>query len=331
MRAIVVKAFGGPETLELVEAQAPIPARGQVLIAVEAAGVGLGDVLLRRGVRPDLAPGFTPGLEMAGTVVAVGEDVNDAWLNSRIFAIVDEGTKSGCYAELVVANVDRVTPLPPTISSHQAVSLGVNALVAEFVTRRGQVKTGEHLLVRGASGGIGVMAVQVAARRGAIVTASTSSPEHAEHLVRLGASYVVDRAGVPFGDGAVPEEFDVILDPVAGPDMLIFCAKLRNNGRVVLAGIAGGLPPAELASAIVDSRSLTFSLLSLDAVSNADRQSALREIFASASRGELKPVTHEVLDLKRASDAHANLESGKTFGKIVLEVATGNKKGKEKA
>lgn len=321
MKAVVVNSFGGPETLELVEQPVPVPGPGQVLVAVEAAGVGLGDALLRRGVRPDIKPGFSPGLEMAGTVAELGEGVDAAWLQSRVFAMVDEGIKSGCYAEFVVIDVDTLVPLPPTISSAQAVALGVNALVAEFVTRRARVEPGEHVLVRGAGGGIGVMTVQVAARRGAVVTASTSSAERAARLRELGATYVVDRAGVPFGGGEAPEAYDVILDPVAGADLLTFVAKLRANGRVVLAGIAGGMPPAGLATALLDPRSLTFSLVSLDAVSGLDRQAALHEIFAAASRGELRPVIDDVMELRRASDAHAGLEGGKTFGKIVLEVA----------
>lgn len=319
MKAIVVTSFGGPEHLELTERPPPAPAPGQVLVAVEAAGVGLADVFLRQGMKPDVEPGFTPGLEMAGTVVEVSEGIDKAWLNRRVFAMVKEGVKSGCYAEFVAIDVDQLVPLPPTISSAQAASLGVNVLTAEFVIRRAHVKAGEQVLVRGASGGIGVLLVQLAARRGAVVTASTSSPERAERLLELGASHAVDRAGESL-NGVAPERYDVVLDTVAGPDMLTFANKLNNNGRVVLAGIAGGLPPAELATAIVDPRSLSFSLVSLDAVDDADRLSALREIFAMVPRGELMPVIHEVLELGRASEAHSKIEAGRTFGKMVLEV-----------
>src|SRR5699024_8520419 len=107
------------------------------------------------------------------------------------------GIKSGCYAEFVVSDVEQLVPLSPTIRSVQAASLGLNALTAEFAIRRAQVQAGEQVLVRGASGGIGVMLVQLAARRGATVTASTSSSERAERLHELGASYAVDRSGQP--------------------------------------------------------------------------------------------------------------------------------------
>lgn len=320
MKAIVVTSFGGPENLELAEQPNPIPAPGQVLVAVEAAGVGLADTLLRQGMQPDVQPGFTPGLEMAGTVVEVGESVDRTWLGSRVFAMAQEGIKSGCYAEFVVSDVDQLVPLSPTITAAQAVSVGVNALSAEFAIRRAQAQAGEQVLVRGASGGIGVMLVQLAARRGATVTVSTSSRERAERLLKLGASHAVDRAGEALGDVA-PETYDVVLDTVAGPGMLTFTDKLHTNGRTVLAGIAGGQPPAELATTIIDPRSLTFSFVSLDAVDEADRLATLHEIFVMVSRGELAPVIHEVLELGQASEAHSELEAGKTFGKIVLEVA----------
>jgi NADPH:quinone reductase-like Zn-dependent oxidoreductase len=317
MKAVVVTSFGGPENLQLQERPVPEPASGQVLVAVEAAGVGLADTFLRRGFLPNLEPGFTPGLEMAGIVTGVGEGVDEAWLHSRVFAMVQEGIRAGCYAEFVVVDVAQLVPLPPTISSVDAVALGVNALVAEFVLRRAELKAGEHVLVRGAGGGIGVMCVQLAAQRGAIVTASTSSAERVEPLRKLGAAFVVNRSGESFS-GEAPVHYDAVLDPVAGSDMLTFSAKLKANGRVVLAGIAAGPPPPELATAIIDPRSLTFSLLSLDSVSDIDRQSALREIFALTARGVITPIVHEVLELGRAAEAHTHLETGGVFGKIVL-------------
>lgn len=320
MKAIVVTSLGGPENLELTERPKPTPAPRQVLVAVEAAGVGLADTLVRQGMQSDVQPGFTPGLEMAGTVVEIGEGVERAWLGSRVFAMAREGVKSGCYAEFVISDVDQLVPLSSTITAAPAVSVGVNALTAEFTIRRAQVQAGDQVLVRGASGGIGVMLVQLAAHHGATVTVSTSSRERAERLLKLGASYAVDRAGEPLG-GVTPETYDVVLDTVAGPDMLTFTDKLHTNGRTVLAGIAGGLPPAELATALIDPRSLTFSVVSLDAVDEAVRLAALHEIFALVSRAELEPVIHDVLELGQASEAHSEIESGKTFGKIVLEVA----------
>lgn len=318
MRAIAVTAFGGPETLELIEAPMPVAGVGQVIIAVHAAGVGLADTLLRKGFLPHVAPGFTPGLEVAGIVASVGDDVDPSWIDSRAYAMIKEGAARGGYAEFVAVDVHDLVHLPPTISAEQAVSLGINALVAEFVVRRAQVRSGDQLLVRGASGGIGAMAVQIARLHGAVVTASTSSARWAPRLRQLGASYVVDRKGVGYDDETL-HAYDVVIDPVAGPDLLTFTNKLNDNGRLVLTGIAGGLPPVEFANALISPRSLIFSLLSLDTVAMPERQSALREIFAEASRGGLTPVIHQTIGLEQAREGHATLEGGNFFGKIVLD------------
>ncbi|WP_437476304.1 zinc-binding dehydrogenase [Sorangium sp. So ce1014] len=315
MKAIVVQSLGGPQNLALVDLPAPSAGAGQVLIAVEAAGVGLVDVLLRQGAIPgSSAPGFVPGIEVAGTVITVGEGVDRSWLERRVFTMVT----GGGYAERVAAEASHLVPLPPTMKAVDAVALGVNALVAEFILRRARVKAGERVLVRGASGGIGVMATQLAARCGAVVAAATSSVARGQRLLQLGASQVLDRAATSAGE--TPEGFDVILDPVAGPDTASFLGKLNQNGRMVVCGAAGGFPPPDFGMGVLRAfkKSLTFAFLSLDSIATTERAAALKEIFDSAASGELKPVIDESLALESASAAHAKLEAGGVFGKLVL-------------
>jgi NADPH:quinone reductase len=128
LKAIVVQSLGGPQNLALVDLPAPSAGAGQVLTAVEAAGVGLVDVLLRQGPIPgSSAPGFVPGIEVAGTVITVGEGVDRSWLERRVFTMVT----GGGYAERVAAEASRLVPLPPTMKAVDAVALGVNALVLE--------------------------------------------------------------------------------------------------------------------------------------------------------------------------------------------------------
>jgi NADPH:quinone reductase-like Zn-dependent oxidoreductase len=310
-----------------VEQPTPVPGVGQVLVRVEAAGVGLADTFLREGNfrQPELP--FVPGLEMAGTVDAVGEGGDASLIGKRVFAQVTEGVKAGCYAEYATADADWLIPLPDGVSASTAVALGVNALVAKCVVERGQVKSGERVLVRGAGGGIGVLLVEFAARTGATVVASTSSVERAERLLKLGADVVVDRSGKSVlaskGDEPTADWFehgyDVILDPVAGPELPSFVATLRANGRLVLAGIAGGVPPMEFGMALFSPLSPTFSMLSLDSLDLADRVSGYREIFELADRGEIEAVIHAALPLEQGRESHEILASGNVFGKIVLE------------
>ena len=189
MLAITVPAFGGPDVLRAAELPVPAPGPGQVLIAVESAGVGYVDVMARAGDYAPLAePGFVPGLEAAGTVTATGDDVDPAWTGRRVYAL----TWRGAYAEQVVADLAGVVPLPTGVDAETAVALGVNALVARTGLRRAGARAGERVLVRGAGGGIGVHAVQLAAAAGAEVTAVTSSAERGVRLRELGAAHVQD-------------------------------------------------------------------------------------------------------------------------------------------
>ncbi|MFC4059329.1 zinc-binding alcohol dehydrogenase family protein [Planomonospora corallina] len=296
MKAITVHSFGDGGVLRLVDLPDPVPGPGQTLVEVEAAGVGYVDVMSRRGQDPGFpAPGFVPGLEVAGVVRGTGE---------RVYALLD----GGGYAELAVA--DDVVELPPEVSPAQAVALGVNALTALLLCERAGVAPGESVLVRGASGGVGLMAAQVAAHLGAAVTASTRSAAHAGRLGGLGFS-------TRDGEDAA---YDVIVDPVAGPDLGRHLGRLRAGGRYVLCGAAGGLPAPDFAAGLLGlfPRSPSLLMFSLSSVDAAGRRSGLKTVFDLAARGVLRGVAGETVPLAQASLAHERLESGAVFGKVVL-------------
>ncbi len=310
------QAFGGPEVLAVVELPDPVPAPGQVLIRTEAIGVGGVDSLIRSGVLAayGVTPGRIPGSEVAGTVVEVGEGADTAWIGRRVWAFTGE---SGGYAELAVAPAATIVALPPNVAPADAVTLGSSAMVAHFALRHGHFVRGESVLVRGAAGGIGVAAVQLAARAGAgSVTVTTSSSARGERLRRLGATHVLDRAG----EGARSAAYDVIIDIVAGPDLPSFLGRLEPNGRMVVVGVMAGPPPADFGTAMIAAfrQSLSFATFSADTVPALDRRAATADLFAAASRGELKAVVHEVLSLVQAVLAHRKMEAGEVFGRIVL-------------
>jgi NADPH:quinone reductase len=316
LKAIRIQSFGGPDALILSELPKPSLARGQVLIAVEAAGIGLVDVQMRRGTYGGFSePGFVPGLEVAGAVVAVGEGVDRSWLERRVFAFIEA---AGGYAEYATADVHHLTPVPSALSAAQAVALGVNALVAKFSLQRAHVKAGERVLVRGASGGIGYLATQLAAQAGAVVTVATSSQVRGQRLRELGATHVMGRSAQPVETAA--EDFDVIIDTVAGPELPAFLGRLRKNGRLVLCGAAGGVPPADSAQELLVSykKSLTLSMFTLYSVPQEEGVKAMKELFELTLQGRLKPIIHESLPLASAAVAHFKLEAGEVFGKLVL-------------
>ncbi|MGH2939722.1 MAG: zinc-binding dehydrogenase, partial [Solirubrobacterales bacterium] len=180
---------------------------------------------------------------------------------------------------------------------------------------------GESILIRGASGGIGVMAVQLAARRGGpTVAVTTSSVERGERLRGLGATHVLDRHGE--SDGDAPADFDVIVDIVAGPDLPSFFSKLRPNGRMVVVGAVGGRPPVDFGAELFKAfqKSLRFGTFSAATVSASARLAATAELFAAAGRGELQAVVSGLIPLEEAALAHRKMEAGEVFGRIVLTV-----------
>jgi NADPH:quinone reductase-like Zn-dependent oxidoreductase len=318
MKAVAIQSFGGPDGLAVIDLPSPIPVAGQVLIATEAIGVGGVDAVIRRGALA--AYGFTeghvPGGEIVGTVSAVGDGVDGSWAGQRVWAFAGLG---GGYAEQVVAPAESLVPLPAGTSPADAVTLGSSGAVAHFGLARAGFAPGESVLVRGAAGGIGVMAVQLAAHGSASAVAVTaSSTDRGARLRELGATHVLDRAGG--ADGDAPAGYDVIIDVVAGPDMPSFFARLNPSGRMVTVGVVAGYPPPDFAMALFTAfrKSMSFATFSTDTVPAADRRAVTAGLFAAASRGELRAVVHEVLPLQQAVVAHRKLEAGEVFGRIVL-------------
>lgn len=321
MKAVAIRAFGPPEGLAVIDLPDPAPGDRQVLIATEAIGVGGVDAVIRRGALAayGFREGHILGGEIAGTVAAVGDGVDPSWAGQRVWAFTGVG---GGYAERAVARATALVPLPAGMSAADAVTLGSSGAVARFGLRHAHFARHESVLVRGAAGGIGIMAVQLAARGGAgAVAVTASSAERGDRLRELGATCVLDRAGK--GSQDAPAGYDVIIDIVAGPDMPSFLARLNPNGRMVAVGIVAGYPPADFGMKVFEAfrKSTSFATFSSDTVAEPERRAAIAELFADAGRGGLQPVVHEQLSLEQAVLAHQKMEAGEVFGRIVLTPA----------
>jgi len=317
VKAVVIQTFGPAEGLAVVDLPAPAPAAGQVLITTEAIGVGGVDAVIRRGTIGGYGfeAGHVPGSEVAGIVTAVGDDVDSSWIGRRVWAFTGLG---GGYAEQASARVEDVLPLPPDLSSVDAVTLGSSGVVAHFALAHARFSPGESVLIRGAAGSIGVTAVQLAARGAGAVAVTTSSADRGDRLRGLGATHVLDRSGK--GGADAPAGYDVIVDVVAGADLPSFFAQLKPNGRMVTVGVVGGQPPADFGMQMMAAfrKSLSFATFSADTVSESDRRAVRTEQFAAAGRGELRTVVHEILPLDDAVLAHRKMDVGEVFGRIVL-------------
>ncbi|WP_410663250.1 zinc-binding dehydrogenase [Amycolatopsis sp. lyj-84] len=316
MRAVEIRAFGGPEGLAVIDLPTPVPAAGEVLISVEAIGVGGVDTVIRSGALSGFGfrEGHVPGNEVAGTVTSAGDGVDPSWIGRRVWAFTGEG---GGYVEHAAVPVERIVPLPANLATTDAVALGTSGVVAHFALARARFAPGEAVLVRGAAGSIGIMTVQLAAAGGAsAVAVTTSSAERGERLRELGATHVLGRSG----DGDGPAGYDVIIDIVSGVDMPSFFDRLEPNGRMVAVGVVAGMPPADFGTKLIAAfrKSLSFSALSADTVPRSDQRAVGAAQFDAAARGELRPVVHELLPLEKAVLAHRKMDDGEVFGRIVL-------------
>jgi NADPH:quinone reductase len=284
MKILISKAA---ETALGINDAPPLTARaGEVVIDVRAIGVGRVDLIMRQ-----MAPSpFVPGIEVAGIVVETGDGVDHEWRGQPVFARV----QAGAYAEQAIARSATLVALPDGLAFETAVATGVNALVAHFCLERACMVNGERVVVRGARGGIGHLAVQMARRLGGDVLDSLASGE--------------------------PIAADVVIDLVGGPDTGAHLAVLDTNGRYVLAGIAAGMPPVDFASALLKEfrRSRSVATLSLDTIPDAEINVAATRIFADAAAGRIVPNVATTLPLDKAEDAHRLLKARGLSGKVVL-------------
>ena len=320
MRAIHVTGHGGPDVLEPVEVDAPEPGPGEVAVDVEAVGVNFADIKRRRGSSSrDHDLPFVPGIEAAGTVRAVGDGVG-VGVGDRVAVF----PTSGSYAEVVVADADRVFPVPESLGFEAAAAVPVQFLTAhESLHACGGLRPGDDVLVHAAAGGLGSAAVQLAAARGATVFGTASTAEKRRFAERLGADQTVDYESEDFRDVVAEqtdEGVDLVLDGVGGETFDRSLDAVRSFGRVVTLGSAGGTDAAPDAGRLrAESVHVVGYHLSRAVERDPERvHRAAAEVFGLHDAGGLEFVVSERFDLEEAGAAHAHVESRESHGKVVL-------------
>jgi putative PIG3 family NAD(P)H quinone oxidoreductase len=326
MTAIDIVSPGDPEVLRPVRRPTPRPGPDEVLVQVDAAGVNRPDILQRRGHYPP-PPGASeiPGLEVAGTVVAVGERRREKgrWrAGDRVCALV----AGGGYAEYCVAPAVQCLPIPPDLSPVEAAALPETFFtVWTNVFQQGALLAGEHLLVHGGTSGIGTTAIQLGRAFGATVLATAGSDRKCAACERLGAARAINYRTSDFvaevrhltSDRGV----DVILDIVGGGYLQRNLECLAMHGRLVQVGLLGGARAEVNLSTLMQRRlTVTGSTLRARSVQEkgaiaADLESKVWPLLAAR---EIAPVIDSTFPLSSAADAHRALESGEVIGKVVL-------------
>ena len=322
MRAIEISQPGGPEVLRPVTVPVPTPGAGQILIAVEYAGVNRPDALQRAGMYappPDASP--LPGLEAAGTVAAVGPGVSRWQVGDKVTALLP----GGGYADYVLTHADHALPVPQGMSMDRAAALCETFFtVWSNVFMRGGLQAGERFLVHGGSSGIGTTAIQLAREFGARVFATAGSAEKCAACEDLGAELAInyrdeDFAEVMRGIGGA----DLILDMVGGPYIAKNLKALADDGRLVQIAFLQG-PKAEVNFAQLMTRRLTMTGSTLRPQSVQAKARIAAELAAHVwpllEAGKIGPVLDSEFPLEDAAGAHARMESSAHIGKIVLKV-----------
>jgi NADPH:quinone reductase-like Zn-dependent oxidoreductase len=311
MKAVQIQRYGGPEVLELAEVPAPRPGPGEVVIGVKATSVNPVDWLVRDGGAKSFVKVTFPvilGCDLAGTVVETGANVSRLAVGDEVFAMMPHDW--GAHAERVALAEHLVVKKPASLTMVEAASLPTAALTAlNGLRRKAQVKAGERVLINGASGGVGLAAVQIARALGATVTAVCSAAS-AGLVKALGADEVVDYKTTDFTRQA--ETYDVIFDCI-GNHPYDACARVLRGRRVHLTTVPGVKTFLRMfANPLFGTK--VFGLLT------KGDGAELEYVRSLVDEGKLKPVIDKVFPIAEVAAAQEYSKAGRAKGKIVLEV-----------
>ncbi len=318
MKAIQVHQFGGPEVLMIHDVPTPKPGRGEVLVHVRAAGVNPYDTYMRNGtyaVKPTLP--YTPGSDAAGTIEAVGEGVTKVKPGGRVYTAT---TLTGAYAEYALARENQVYSLPEKISFSQGAGVWVPYGTSYTALRHhADARAGETLLIHGASGGVGIAAVQWARALGLTVIGTAGTSRGLELVKKEGAHHAFDHTKAGYSEEILKATggrgVDLVLEMLANVNLATDLKLLAPCGRVIVIGNRGEITinPRELMVRRASVRGFT-----LWAATEAESAEIHAAIAAGLENGTLRPIVGKELPLKDAPQAHIDVLAPGAFGKIAL-------------
>ncbi len=321
MKAIMCREFGDLSVLKLEDVPDPVAGPGQALVRIRACGINFADSIMAAGkYQNQPALPFTPGSEIAGDIVALGEGVTAFSIGDRVM-----GLTSGGYAELAAVDVTRLSPLPINLSYEQAASFAVTYGTSHVsLAHRARLQPGETLLVHGAAGGVGLTAVELGKIMGARVIATAGGPDKLEIARAAGADETIDYLAEDIrervkaltgGKGA-----DVIYDPVGGD---VFDASLRCvafEGRILVIGFAGGRVPQIPANHVMVKNVdiIGVNRPAYDALAPEVSRRSQEELLGWLAEGRIRPLVSRTFPLERAVEGLESVVTRKSTGKVVI-------------
>lgn len=340
MKALTITRFGGPEVLRIIDLPNPVIKAGHVRVAVAACGVNFADIMMRMGLYFGAPPlPFAPGYEISGKVTEVGAGVTTLKVGDRVLA----GTKFGGYCTDVVVPAAQVRVIPAKMTDAEAASIPVVWMTAQVaLNEMGRVRAEDRVLVHSAAGGVGLAAVQIAARAGAHVTGIIGNPKKADLVREMGAEDVWLASDYEKGlKGTAGRTFHIVLDAAGGPSYKKSYARLAHTGRLVCFGLSSAIGGPrrnwfQVVKSVVTSPLYTpFKLMGdnhgvygLDMLQyfNDDPEAEPMQIMARAlertltgfEQGTYRTIVHKTFPLAEGGAAHELLAGRGTMGKVVL-------------
>lgn len=322
MKAIRIREFGAPEVMQLEDVPDPQPGPGQVLVRVHAVGVNPVETYIRSGIYPKPPTPYTPGNDGAGVIEAIGPDVKGIAVGDRVYIA---GSISGTYAEKSLCLAKRVHPLPAPASFAQGAAMNVPYGTAyHALFQRAHATAGETVLVHGASGGVGIAAVQLARAAGLTVIGTAGTERGRQLVLEQGAHHVLDHTAAGYLEQVMPltdgRGVDVILEMLANVNLGNDLHVLARGGRVATIGNRG---PGNQGTATINPRAIMSrdaSIIGI-ALGNASEQELLSmhaALTAGLATGALRPVIGQEFPLADAARAHHAVIESRAYGKIVL-------------
>lgn len=324
MNAYIYNAGGGPEVIELTERPIPSLGSGEVLVKVEAFGLNRADVQQRKGVYPPPeGASDIPGLEVAGSIVAVGDGASDWSVGTRVAALL----AGGGYAQYVNVPTELLIRIPDELSIEEAAALPeVSATVVSNLFIEGGLEQGQTILIHGGAGGIGSMAIQLAKAAGARVFVTASSAEKLAYCQELGADEGINYREEDFeqrvGELTNGQGVDLILDVIGAKYLQPNINALAVNGRLVIIGLQGGTKAEVNLGVMLGKRArviaTTLRSRPLEQKNEIIKQTIAR-VMPLVDEGKLAINVSKIFDFSDLTSAHEYFDSGEHTGKIVVK------------
>lgn len=329
MKTVIIRDTGGPEVLELIDAPDPVAAAGEVVVGAHAMGVGWPDILIRTGVYKWMPPlPASPGSELSGRIEALGAGVSGLAVGQPVLVSARElPVRGGCYAERIAVPAASLHPLSDAIDLDAAACLGNFQVAWALLHETTRGLNPESVLIKGAAGGVGSAAVQLARHAGMRILGTVSSSDKTEFARRQGADHVIDYRAEDVVERVMAltggRGVDLILDHVAGPAFGDNLTMLAPWGTVVSYGAQDGPPASDL---FLDLRadagkSLGVRVFSMH-VYDADpdgRRRIMRRIIGLLADGDIRPAIAARLPLDRVAEAQDMVEHGRALGRVILK------------